>query len=72
MTPPLLKSVVVPWDLSNLEMVAALKVPPDELPRSTLVKLVRELDRRHMQLQDKVGFERTYRLVDYNRLKGKK
>jgi hypothetical protein len=65
---PLLKCRELFWDPNNVEMVAALKVAPQHLPKPTLVRLVHELNRRLMQMQDKVAFEREHNLVDYNLL----
>jgi len=62
---PLLKCRQVFWDPNNVEIIAALKVAPQHLPKQTLVRLVKELDRRLMQMQDKVAFEREHNLVDY-------
>jgi hypothetical protein len=62
----MLKVTEIPWPGADPEIQAALKVPPEDLPRSTLIKLLRELDRRQMQMQDKVAFERVHGLVDYS------
>lgn len=60
-----LKSTAVPWPDVDPEIRAALTLPPEDLPKLTLIRLLRELDRRHMQLQDKIAFERHHKLVDY-------
>lgn len=63
-----LKSVDAYWDPANPEVADLLKQAPESLLKDDLVVLVRELDRRFMQLWDKVGFERDKGLVDYGRL----
>jgi excinuclease UvrABC nuclease subunit len=42
---------------------------PELLTNKALVNLVRQLDRRFMQLVEKVDFERANELVDYSKLK---
>ncbi len=61
----------LPLDLLSPELAAATKVEPEDLPRSTLLRLLHDYDRRLAQMQDKVDFERKHDLVDYNKLKGK-
>lgn len=63
-----LRSKSAYWDLGRPDILAALKVPPEALSNADLIQLVRELDRRFMQLNDKVDFERKYNLVDYKPL----
>lgn len=65
---PLLKSRELFWDPNNVEIVAALKVAPQHLPKIILERLVKELDRRLMQMHDKVAFEREHGLVNYDLL----
>jgi hypothetical protein len=65
---PLLKSSQLYWDPNNVEMVAAMKVAPQHLPKIILERLVKELDRRLMQMHDKVAFEREHGLVNYDLL----
>jgi hypothetical protein len=65
---PLLKSAQLYWDPNNVEIVAALKVAPQYLPKIILERLVKELDRRLMQMYDKVAFEREHGLVNYDLL----
>lgn len=45
------------WDPENKEIKESLDVPPELLDRNRLIKLVRELDRRFIQLWDKIGYE---------------
>jgi hypothetical protein len=66
---PLLKSTQLYWDPNNVEIIAALKVAPQHLPKIILERLVKELDRRLMQMHDKVAFEREHGLVNYDLLK---
>lgn len=69
---PLLKCRELFWDTNNVEIIAALKVAPQHLPKIILERLVKELDRRLMQMHDKVEFENQHGLVNYNLLeKGK-
>lgn len=68
MISPLLKSTEVPWPDPDPEIRAALSVAPEDVPKRILIRLLRELDRRHMQLQDKVRFEKLFGLVDYSPL----
>lgn len=41
----------------------------EEMPKEALVEIIKELDRRLVQMEDKVKFERDNCLVDYGRLK---
>lgn len=58
------------WDAVRPDIIAALKVAPEVMSREDLVQVLRELDRRFMQLVDKVDFERRRDLVDYSPLDG--
>ncbi len=64
----LLKARSLPRDMLSPEMDAARKVAPEDLPRATLVRLLRDYDRRLVQMQDKVAFEREHELVDYSKI----
>lgn len=57
------------WDPNKPAIIEILQSAPEMVDRATLVSLVRELDRRFMQLWDKVTFEQLHGLVDYNKLK---
>jgi hypothetical protein len=46
----------------------ALQLPPEEWSEETKLFMIRELDRRLVQLWDKVAFERERGLVDYTKL----
>lgn len=63
-----LRSQKAYWDAGRPDVIAALTVPPEAMSRADLVQLVRELDRRFMQLADKVAFEGKYGLVDYTKV----
>lgn len=65
---PLLRSKDAYWDAARPDITAALKLQPELLSHADLVHLVRELDRRFMQLNDKVEFERKHNLVNYKPL----
>lgn len=58
----------VHWADDKPQVKIALQIAPEHLPHDKLVEIVRELDRRFMQLHDKVSFERTHDLVDYGRV----
>jgi len=53
----LLRTSSIYWDPDNTAVQAALKTPPEDMTRQQLVLMVRELDRRTIQLWDKVAFE---------------
>lgn len=63
---PPLKAIEAPWH--SEEVRALLAKSPETLTQEELVVLVRELDRRFMQLWHKVAFERDLQLVDYSPL----
>jgi len=63
-----LRSASAYWSSDRPDTIAALKVAPEVLSNDDLVQLIRELDRRFIQLWDKVTFERRHDLVDYSRL----
>ena len=65
-----LRSRTAYWDAGRPDILSALKVPPEALSHTDLVQLARELDRRFMQLADKVDFERKHDLVNYSPLDG--
>ena len=65
---PLLRSQKAYWDAGRPDIIVSLKLPPELLNREDLLHLVRELDRRFMQLVDKVNFESKEKLVDYSSL----
>ena len=46
-------------------VLGALQLPPDDLDKDALVALVYELDRRFIQLWDKVVYERENKLINY-------
>jgi len=60
------------WSADKPEVIDALEIPPEKMSNEQLLLVVRELDRRFMQLWDKVIFERQHNLVDYAKLKGKR
>lgn len=64
-----LRSKVAYWSKDQKEIIHSLNQSPENLDRESLINLVRELDRRFIQLWDKVAFERERNLVDYERLK---
>lgn len=64
-----LKSKNAYWDEGRPEIIESLNQNPKNLEKDALVALVLELDRRFMQLWDKVKFERENNLVDYEKLK---
>jgi hypothetical protein len=43
-----------------------LQKPPEELTQEEAILVMRELDRRFLQLWDKVTFEREHKLIDYS------
>lgn len=63
-----LRSQKAYWDAGRPDIIAALTVPPEAMSRADLIQLVREFDRRFMQMVDKVDFEREHDLVDYTKL----
>ena len=63
----MLRSVSAPWH--DPEIPTLLRQPPNTLSQDQLIVLVEELDRRFMQLWDKVAFERDNQLIDYTKLK---
>ena len=63
----MLRSANAPWH--DTEIPTLLRQPLDTLSQDQLIVLVKELDRRFMQLWDKVVFERDHGLVDYTKLK---
>lgn len=65
-----LRSAKAYWSPDRPDIIAALKVAPEVMCNADLVQLIRELDRRLIQLWDKVTFERDHDLVDYSRLPG--
>ncbi|AME28651.1 hypothetical protein [Burkholderia sp. PAMC 26561] len=65
-----LRSAKAYWSSDRPDVLSALKVAPELLSNADLVHLIRELDRRFIQLWDKVTFERDHDLVDYSRLPG--
>lgn len=65
---PKLKARSLPREMLDPEMDAARQLAPEDLPRLTLIRLLRDYDRRLVQLQDKVAFEREHNLVDYSKL----
>lgn len=67
-SPQLLRCRDIYWDESKPEIKAALQGDPSHLPHHVLVQLLREYDRRLMQMWDKVGFEGQHKLVDYSLL----
>lgn len=66
-----LKAAEAYWDPAKPEVIALLGQNPEGLSKEDLLVLVRELDRRFMQLWDKVAFERQHGLVDYGQLPGR-
>lgn len=68
MVPRPLKAAEVPWPNAGDAFRAMLQIDPALLPHHRVVELVREMDRRFMQLWDKIGFERVNGLVDYSKL----
>jgi hypothetical protein len=69
-TPQPLRCSEVHWADDKPQVKIALQFAPEHLSHDKLVEVVRELDRRFMQLHDKVTFERAHDLVDYESLKG--
>jgi hypothetical protein len=61
--PQPLKARLIPWPDADAELQDALSRDPRHLPHHVLVRLVKEYDRRLMQMWDKVGFERQHNLV---------
>ena len=57
----LLRTRNIYWDPDNAAVQAALKLSPDDMSREQLILMVRELDRRTIQLWDKVIFENSQR-----------
>ena len=53
------------WDPDKPEIIELLKKDPEQLNKDELIKIVKELDRRFMQLWDKVSYERDNNLVNY-------
>lgn len=66
--PQPLRSRDVHWADDKPTVKIALQIAPEHLPHAQLVEVVRELDRRFMQLHDKVAFEQAHKLIDYSRL----
>jgi len=64
-----LRSKGAVWSETSEELDASLLFAPELLTNKALVNLVRQLDRRFMQLVEKVDFERANELVDYAKLK---
>ena len=64
--PQLLRASNAHWDEGKVKEL--LKKAPEELEQDEAVLLIRELDRRFMQLWDKVTFEREHGLIDYGKL----
>lgn len=62
-----LKAVKAHWDEGKVKEL--LQKAPEELTQDEALLVMRELDRRFMQLWDKVTFEREHSLVDYSKLK---
>ena len=56
------------WDPDS-EIINLLDKPPEDMTKKELEVLVKELDRRFMQLWDKVVFERENNLVKYELLR---
>lgn len=52
-----LRSPAAYWDPDKPAVIEALKKQPADMPRDELELVVSELDRRFMQLWDKVQFE---------------
>lgn len=65
--PQPLKARNAHWDEGKVKEL--LQKPPEELDKDEVMLVLRELDRRFMQLWDKVTFEREHGLVDYDKLK---
>jgi len=63
-----LRSTVAYWDPDKPDIVSALSSNVDSLDKESLISLVRELDRRFIQLWDKVSFEQEHGLLDYEKL----
>jgi hypothetical protein len=61
--PQPLKARLIPWPDADAELQDALSRDPRHLPHHVLVRLLKEYDRRLMQMWDKVGFERQHNLV---------
>lgn len=64
-----LRSKETVWPDASEQLKASLSFAPEQLTHKALVNLTRELDRRFMQLVEKVGFEKEHDLVDYAKLK---
>ena len=64
--PQPLRCIRAHW--SEGEVKDLLQKAPEELTQDELLKVVRDLDRRFMQLWDKVTFEGEHKLVDYDKL----
>ena len=65
--PQPLKAGKAHWDEGKVKEL--LKKAPEELTQEEALLVMRELDRRFMQLWDKVSFEREHGLIDYSKLK---
>ena len=65
--PQPLKAGKAHWDEGKVKEL--LQRSPETLDKDEAMLVIRELDRRFMQLWDKVAFEREHGLVDYDKLK---
>ena len=61
-----LRSAEAYWSPDS-PVAGIITVDPEQLPRASLLLLVRELDRRFMQLWDKVQFERKQNEIQRSR-----
>jgi hypothetical protein len=69
--PQPLRCRTVHWNDDKPKVKIALNLAPEHMTHDVLVEVARELDRRFMQLHDKVVFERDHNLVNYGLLNPK-
>lgn len=62
-----LRSAEAYWDPAKPEVQEALRKDIKDLSKDDLVMLVKELDRRFIQLWDKVTYEQKNGFVDYSK-----
>lgn len=60
------------WNDDKPKIKVAIQLAPEHMTHDVLVAVAREMDRRLMQLHDKVVFERDHNLVNYGLLHPKK
>ena len=60
-----LKCKEIYWDNDKPLIIDALKIAPENMNKETLVQVIREMDRRLMQLWDKVSYEKEKGYINY-------